>query len=485
VGRGLVVALALLALWPSSALAGVTQESIAVSDGVTLAATLYEPDTAPPAGGFPGVIVAHGLGGSRGTMVPVAQALLQAGYAVVAYDARGHGESGGLITIAGPREVADLREVFAWLKARPETSDTRIGAYGVSYGGGTIWQAAVEGVPFAAIVPVIAWTNLVDALFPQNLPKSGVIAGFLGALPVDRTAPEINAVRRSALTGDGIGSLVDLAAQRSAFPRLRRGGFRVPTFVQHGRRDFVFDLEQARQAYRVLDGPKRLYVGNIGHTPATNPPAEQAYLVGQTVEWLDRFLKGTPNGIDARPPVEIAPETWTGATRKLAALPATSPLYVASETLRFARKGRRVRESTFTTIGDRGKVVRTFAPLRRASETFGPATVTVTARTPGRWRHLVAILSAVTPSGREIVVTGGGVPTASLRGTETKLTIRLLSQMTAIPARSRLRVTLAGASTAQNGSNLLYLLGADTGDRISIGRVELRLPLLTSPLGTP
>ena len=107
------------------------------------------------------------------------------------------------------------------------------------------------------------------------------------------------------------------------------------------------------------------------------------------------------------------------------------------------------------------------APTRRLNETFGHALVSVKASTPTGWSHLVAVLSAITPRGEEIVVSQGGVPTTTLRGTTRTLTIRLLSQATTIPRGSRFRLTLAGVSTAQNPNNLLYLTGPGEHARAS------------------
>ncbi len=62
----------------------------------------------------------HGLGGTRASTLAVAQAMgIGERYAVLAYDARGHGQSGGLIGIDGPKEIADVKSVFAWLRDRP------------------------------------------------------------------------------------------------------------------------------------------------------------------------------------------------------------------------------------------------------------------------------------------------------------------------------------------------------------------------------
>ncbi len=108
--------------------------------------------------------------------------------------------------------------------------------------------------------------------------------------------------------------------------------------------------------------------------------------------------------------------------------------------------------------------------------------MSVKASTPTGWSHLVAVLSALTPRGEEIVVSQGGVPTTTLRSTTRNLTIRLLSQATTVPRGSRFRLTLAGVSTAQSPSNLLYLAGPDAGLRLSIGEARIVLPVLRRPV---
>ena len=67
-----------------------------------------------------------------------------------------------------------------------------------------------------------------------------------------------------------------------------------------GRRDFLFDVDQAEAAYRALKGPKRLYIGDLGHAPGSSPataPDASTYWP-EAVKWLDRFLKGPSTGID-------------------------------------------------------------------------------------------------------------------------------------------------------------------------------------------
>ena len=169
--------------------------SIPMDDGVSIAATLYVPDGAPPAGGWPAIVFLHGLAGNRQQMNALVEGYGFTGgsYAILTFDARGHGESGGLVGIDGPREIADTRAVHDWLAARPDVSDTRIGAWGISYGGGAVFNSLVAGVPWAAVATVETWTDLYSALMPQGLVKSGLVAGLASSIPDARRDPSLAA----------------------------------------------------------------------------------------------------------------------------------------------------------------------------------------------------------------------------------------------------------------------------------------------------
>lgn len=445
-----------------AACASATEVSLPMDDGVSLAATLYLPGGTPPQGGWPAVLLLHGLGGTRASMAQNASGVLAPhGYAVLAYDARGHGQSGGFVSLDGPREVSDVRAVFHWMAARPDVSDAQIGALGKSYGGGAILRAAVEGVPFKALVPAITWTDLYAALLPQNHAKSGGVASFLQS--VQRWDPGIYALAQDALASRNLDELKAFAAERSSLKGLQN--LETPTFFIQGRRDFAFDISQALNGYRAVRGPKRLYIGNLGHAPASNPPAEEPHYLDEARLWFDRWLKNEPNGIDTRPRVEVAPDPWTGTTYSYASPPPTTTL-----TLKLSGKN---------TIGKSGKVMRMVTLPSRRLEAFGSASLRVSLASKTGWPHLVGVLSAVTPAGREIVISDGGVATPQLTGRPRTVTIRFIDAAALIPARSRLRLTLANASTAQNAQNALYLdIGTPAPARITVGAATLRLPVL-------
>ena len=455
---------ALLLAGPASAFSR-QEATIDSTDGTPLAATLFLPDGPAPPGGRPAVVFMHGLGGSRGDMNALAQAMGLVGeqYAVLTFDARGHGNSGGLIGIDGPREIADVRAVFSWLAARPDVADARIGAWGISLGGGGAWNSLAAGVPWGAVEVVETWTNLQSALLPQGLAKSGVIAGFLGALDPKRVDPQLFAVRDAAYAGN-TGGIPAFAAERSSLPALQ--GLKTPVFLMQGRRDFAFGMGQALQAYRALAGPKRLWLGLHGHAPSTFPAADSGAMLAEGKQWFDRWLLGAANGIDLTRPVALAPESWSGQPARLDAPP--KPV---AQVIRLAGS---------STVSPGGKAQRTSPALRRPVEVFGAPKVAVTVDPTAGWTRLVAVLSARTPAGKEIVVGGGGVPLAPGKQ---RVIVYLTNQATFVPTGSKLTITLGSSSLAQDPGNLLYLdLPLGAGARVAVGQATLSIPALAKPV---
>ena len=424
--------------------------TLTMADGTKLAATLWLPDGTPPAGGWPALVLFHGLGGSRQDMNTLAQLAFLPGdkYAVLAYDARGHGQSGGLIEVDGPNEISDVKAMFSWLRDRPDISDTEIGAWGISYGGGEVWNSLVAGVPWAAIEVCETWTNLASALVPQGLAKSGVVGGFLTEMPLSKFDPSVIALRDAAFAGNMAPVLPYLAA-RSSIQKLR--GVKTPVFFMQGRRDFAFGLDQALTAWKLLAGPKHLWIGLHGHAPSTFPAPDTPAMMIEGRKWFDHYLLQIPNGIDTKAAVEVAPVAWKGKTRGY-----KSPFAIANRS--FGVDGFSWGPSK--PIGPSGRFVTPGVPnsgvsSQKGYDVFGAPTVTVTATASGGWSRLVAILTAKTKAGKTIVVSGGGVPTRPGKHT---YTIEMISQMTFIPAGAKLSVTFGSSSLAQDPADLLYLL---------------------------
>src|SRR5262249_22312079 len=276
--------------------------SIPMDDGVSIAATLYLPSGTPPAGGWPAIVFLHGLAGNRQQMNALVEGygLTGGSDAILTFDARGHGDSGALVGIDGPRESADTRAVHDWLAARPEVSDTEIGAWGISYGGGAVFNSLAAGVPWAAVVTVETWTDLASALFPQGLVKSGLVAGLSSSIPDARRDPSLAPLTAAAFAGN-LGAVRPWAAERSSLSEL--GSITPPVSRARGRRVFLFGIDQGVGAFPRLRGPKVLYVGLHGHAPSTFPAADTGYLMAHVHAWFDCFLAPTPC---SRPPAQVA-----------------------------------------------------------------------------------------------------------------------------------------------------------------------------------
>jgi predicted acyl esterase len=452
-----------VALFATGRASASTQElTLRMDDGVGIAATLYEPAAAPPPAGYPAIVLLHGLGGKRQDLDPIARRF-STRFAVLSFDARGHGQSGGLTSISGPREVADTREVFDQLASRPEINRAKIGAWGISMGGATVLGSLVQGVPWAAVETVETWTDLFSALAPQNLAKSGAIFQFLSSVPPNRLDPSVLAIRDDAIASRNLGALRAWADGRSSRKLLSK--VRTPVFMFQGRRDFAFDIAQAKAGYALLKGPRRLYVGDFGHAPSTFPGPDFARMTSLGLAWFSRYLIGTPVAI---PPVTLASNPWRGKLAKYSTLPGTRRL-----TIPLPGSDR---------LAGAGRAQRTSGRFTAPAETFGSATVHVTVRLSGGWSRVVAVLTTEPRRRPEVVVSEGGVNTAGVKGAR-RLAIHLIDTATVIRQGARLQLTLASSSLAESPGNLLYLnLPMPPSARLAVGPARLVLPILRTPV---
>jgi ABC-2 type transport system ATP-binding protein len=430
--------------------------TVTASDGTPLACGLILPDGTPPAGGWPGVLLFHGLGQAHAVMEAIAeQSFALDGYASLACDARGTGASGGTFGLDGPKETQDARDLFAWLAARDDVSDTEIAAFGISLGGGAVWNAAVAGVPFKAIAPAITWTNLNTALSPQNVPKTGLLQQLAAAVPFASWDPSLAAARDALLGGTVTADETAIGTARSALGALAT--LETPTLLLQGRQDFLFDIDQALAAYRLLPGPKHLYLGDLGHTPAANPTDEQPIYLFEVLNWFDHFLKGQESGIENANPVDLASDPFDGTKLTFPGIPTTRTVTLA---LPGAKKPAKLTAAAH--------VSRSVALPGGPSTSFGDSILTVHYSGAKKWTHLVATVSV---AGAKIPVTVGGAPIAKSAGV---VKIALLNEAAPIAKGKKIVVTLGATS----GSDGVYTNKAPAGASIAIGAVSLRLSLL-------
>jgi dienelactone hydrolase len=115
-------------------------------DGVTLAATWYEPSARPA----PAVVLVHMLQKSRRDWDQLATRMAGDGIAVLALDLRGHGESqGNAQDHAGM--VQDVRTARRFAASRPDVTPAKIGIAGASFGATLAALAAADDATVAAL----------------------------------------------------------------------------------------------------------------------------------------------------------------------------------------------------------------------------------------------------------------------------------------------------------------------------------------------
>ena len=98
------------------------------------------------------VILAHGSHGDRADTVAHLRLVARAGYAVLAYDARGHGRSAGRTNALGWEGVDDVAGAVAFVRRQPGVDPSRIAMLGLSMGAEEALRAAAAGVPLSAVI---------------------------------------------------------------------------------------------------------------------------------------------------------------------------------------------------------------------------------------------------------------------------------------------------------------------------------------------
>lgn len=283
------------------------------SGTIKLAATLYQPRFFPFA---PAAVYIHGWGGHRLTGEDnLAYYIAASGYIVLSYTARGFGdgESGGQVTIAGPDELNDLRRVIDWLTTDPDRAIgprvTRVGVLGGSYGGGHSFQIASDP-RVSAIVPLVGWTDLEQALYPNGAIKYWLgVAEFNSGLKRHVGQPPFfnySQLQFDLLDAAAEGRLPDSSVRqalraRSIAARNENGQDildpskqpRVPTLIIQSWDDYLFPASQVLGVFSQITAPKRIYLGRHGHPPGGNQfEGEDLYIATEVLRWFDHYLRG-------------------------------------------------------------------------------------------------------------------------------------------------------------------------------------------------
>jgi len=123
-----------------------TEVRFPTADGVALAGWYI------PSRNHAAVVLLHGAGSTRSSLLDHAVVLAHHGYGVLLLDARGHGRSGGRAMDFGWYGDEDVAAAVSFLQTRPDVDDELIAAVGLSMGGEEAIGAAAGDRRIRAVV---------------------------------------------------------------------------------------------------------------------------------------------------------------------------------------------------------------------------------------------------------------------------------------------------------------------------------------------
>ncbi len=182
------------------------------------------------------MVISHGLTATKDDpkVVALATRLHEIGYDVVAYDSRGHGQSGGFCTL-GKHEVHDVAALVEWVRSRTR----RVVLVGASMGAvGVLSYAAKD----SALTGVVAVSSPGAWRLPLRV-QSLITAGLA------RTAPGRQWARRKMNV-----RIAPWGSPEPAYVHL--GSVQCPVVVIHGEQDPIIPWNSSL-AKEVVEGPRR------------------------------------------------------------------------------------------------------------------------------------------------------------------------------------------------------------------------------------
>lgn len=433
------------------------------------------------------------------------------GYACLFVNLQGIGSSDGIPRQPfDPAEGDDAVAAVDWA-ASQEWCAGDVGMWGLSYGGLTTMRAAARHPRgLKAIIPIMGTLIHDRSSDPGDMLR---IAQWGGMMLAEQLMPPLinytsdEEQRRWYRRLHEIDpALLGNASQPSAWldRAVNMESITVPTLSVGGWRDLACD--PMVRVYEQIQGPRKLLVGPWGHVMPQNSAVEPINFLAIALRWWDHWLRNVDNGVMDEPAVTVymqgrdsgwlSFESWPpeksdlilagGENNELispvGAHPLTNRVIAVYEP-----------DATIGALGGDGILC---FPLDQHDDDLRALSFTgeplvddllicgrpeVTVRlAPGKSAHgpsvrrIVARLTAVDPSGRSQLVTGG-VVFADQPSLEHRMSLR--TTVYRIPAGSRLRLALSDADFPR-------LMPLPHPCPIAVAGIELVIPALPEGVGT-
>jgi len=246
------------------------------------------------------IVIVHGIGEHCGRYNHVAEYFNQQGYAVMAYDHRGHGESGGPRGHAPNLEVL-LDDLALFLrKAEKEYQGKPIVLYGHSMGGNIVLNyilrktTTIHGLilssPFIdlAFTPP-AWKVKAAGVLKNLLPKLS-LTNEIDSNLISRDPEVVTAYQKDPLVHNRITpSLLHGVLEGASWLRAYRGEMPVPTLLFHGTADGLTSHPASKAFAQQVTGPLTFVEYPGLYHEAHNEP-EKAEVLERILTWIKETI---------------------------------------------------------------------------------------------------------------------------------------------------------------------------------------------------
>lgn len=277
------------------------------NDGVKITGNLFIPKSGT--GPFPAIIFVNSWALNEYEYIVPAAKLAKKGYVVFSYNTRGFGTSGGLINVAGPKDMEDLSKGIDFLLANAPVNAANIGIAGISYGAGISLLGLSKEPRIKTAVAMSGWGSLPDSLYGNQSPRLVwglllVTAGYI----TGRMDPIIAENFQKLLDTRDVATVLSWARERSPnnfVAELNASG--KPVYISNNSQDNLFQPNQILPYFEQLTVPKKLDLNNGIHATAEigGILGINNYVWTNAYDWFDYWLKGIQNGIMTKPKVTI------------------------------------------------------------------------------------------------------------------------------------------------------------------------------------
>jgi putative CocE/NonD family hydrolase len=379
--------------------------SIPASGGISLSAEAISPAGSGP---FPLVVMPASWGSPAREYRTVGAAFAAAGFEVVAYAQRGFQGSGGSVDLAGPQTQRDASTVIDWALKNTHADPSRIGMFGVSYGGGISLLAAAHDPRIKAVVATSAWTDLAGALVPQDTPNAqGLGWMFQSPRVVAALDPQLRQVAddvhsQPLTAGALLQQMSRVRSVDSLVADLNRNHTAI--MIANAFEDSLLDPTPLAAFFDKLRTPKRLQLATGDHGGPELPGLlfdRPVPTITDAGKWLDHYLNHISNGIGG-PDRVVLEDGATGASHSFTSWPAADrTLQLGTPGIGTSMTGSAATSWSRSVISGTDSGVSTPVPQIYTSDRYQPSTIAV-----GSIRTAHAYIWSGAPTAGSELVTG-------------------------------------------------------------------------------